>query len=113
VDLEPALNSGAIYFVQAHSIQPQDALAGNGINNASYRKATIFGGMGAPACPLGRYCAAMLGATQQMQSAIRAWKDTDPSVRETDVQVPGEGLFILSAKVTDLGTGSFHYEYAL
>jgi hypothetical protein len=48
-----------------------------------------------------------------MQAAIRAWKDTDPSVRETDAQVPGEGLFILAAKVTDLGTGFFHYEYAL
>jgi len=48
-----------------------------------------------------------------MQSAIRAWKDTDVTVRETDGQVSEEGLFILAAKATDLGTGYFHYEYAV
>ncbi len=113
-DLDPALNAGAVYFVQGLYIHPDDAAAGNGNNNASYRKATVFvGNINTPTCPVGRYCGVLSGATQPMQSAIRAWKDTDSSVRETDVQVPGEGLFILAAKVTDLGTGFFHYEYAL
>ena len=29
------------------------------------------------------------------------------------MQIPGDGLFILASKVTDLGDGSWHYEYAL
>lgn len=41
------------------------------------------------------------------------WKDTDPTVTETDVKISGEGLVILSAKATDLGTGFYHYEYAV
>ncbi len=108
-DLDPALNAGAVYFVQGLYIHPDDAAAGNGNNNASYRKAIIT----RDPTVANKYNGVLSGATQQMQSAIRAWKDTDPSVRETDVQVPGEGLFILAAKVTDLGTGFFHYEYAL
>ena len=48
-----------------------------------------------------------------MQPAIRAWNDYDATVRETDLQVPGEGLFMLGAKVTDLGGGWWTYEYAV
>jgi hypothetical protein len=111
-DLDLTLNTGAVYFVQGLYIHPDDAAAGNGNNNASYRRASISDGTGG-GCPVGRFCAALSGVTQQMQPVVRAWKDNDPSVVETDAQVPGEGLFILSAKVTDLGTGFFHYEYAL
>jgi len=108
-DLDPALNTGAVYFVQGLYIHPDDAAAGNGNNNASYRQATV-----APDPNVAnKYNAALSRTTQRMRAAIRAWKDNDHSVRETDVQVQGEGLFILAAKVTDLGTGFFHYEYAL
>ncbi|MDO8630932.1 MAG: hypothetical protein Q7R41_10605, partial [Phycisphaerales bacterium] len=51
--------------------------------------------------------------TQVEQQALRAWQDGDPSVMQTDVRVPGEGLFILAARVSDLGTGFWRYEYAL
>ena len=59
------------------------------------------------------YCAVVTGFTQTGQPAIRAWKQLDPSVLETNIRVPGEGLFILSAKASDLGDGFWHYEYAL
>lgn len=108
-DLDPTLNPGATYFIQTHSIHPQDAASGNGNNNASYARITIAQSGTNPNV----YNGVSVGATQQMQSAIRAWKDNDPVVVETDAQVPGEGLFILSAKVTDLGDGYWHYEYAL
>jgi len=113
-DLDPSSNAGALYFVEGQFVTPDDAAADNQNNNASYRRVTIYVGTGV-FCPVGRYCAALSGAnpTQRMQSAIRAWKDTAVSVVETDAQVPGDGLFILSAKVTDLGDGYWHYEYAL
>lgn len=114
-DLDPSLNSGALYFVEGQYVAADDAAAENGNNNASYRRVSIFVGTGG-SCPVGQYCLLPFSATyptQRMQPAIRAWKDNDDSVVETDAQVSGEGLFILSAKVTDLGTGMWHYEYAL
>ncbi len=108
-DLNPALNTGAVYFVQGHYVHPDDAFFGNGNNNASYARVTIVQSGTNP----NFYNILSVGATQQMQSALRAWKDNDPAVVETDAQVPGEGLFILSAKATDRGDGYFHYEYAL
>ncbi len=111
-DLDPSLNPGALYFVEGHYVTQDDSEAGNQNNNASYRRVTVTLGTGG-ACPTGQYCLALVGTTQREQSAIRAWKDTDPSVVEREVQVPDDGLFILSAKATDLGTGYWHYEYAL
>jgi len=139
-DLDPSVNGGGLYFVEGHYVTPDDAAAGNQNNNASYRRVTV-GGSGStwtlylkmcnggpranefcttnancpddPACPSGNCTCEAVPDTQRQQSAIRAWKDTDPTVVETDAQVQGEGLFILSAKVTDLGACMWHYEYAL
>ncbi len=107
-DLDPALNTGAVYFMEAHYITADDALAGNGNNNASYRRIVING----PNDTGILYRASATGLTHREQPAIRAWQDTDPSVVETDVQVPDEGLFILAAKAIDL-SGTFRYEYVL
>ncbi len=108
-DLDPSLNAGALYFVQGHYVHPDDAFSGNGNNNASYRRVVFI----RPTADPDRYDGYVQDTTQKLQCAIRAWKDNDTSVVETDAQVPNEGLFILSAKVTNLGTGFFHYEYAL
>jgi hypothetical protein len=108
-DIDPGTNAGAVYFVEAQYLATDDAAAGNGDNNASYRRVIISE---SPLNP-GTYNVLVTGQTQRMQPAIRAWQDTDSSVVETDVQVPGEGLFILAAKVTELGDGWWHYEYAL
>lgn len=105
-DLDPSLNGGGLYFVEGHYVTPDDAAAGNQNNNSSYRRVTVSGSGSS-------WALALTGTTQRQQAAIRAWKDTDPLVTETDVQVPGEGLFIVAAKATDLGTGYWHYEYAV
>jgi hypothetical protein len=103
-DLDPAQQGGGIYFVESQYVTPDDAAAGNHFNNASYRRINIA---------LGTWDASVTGTTQREQPAIRAWKDTDPSVTETDILIPGEGLLILASKATDLGDGYIHYEYAL
>ena len=43
------------------------------------------------------------------QVAIRAWRDHDASVVETDVQIPGEGLLLLAAKAVGIGGGRWRY----
>ncbi|MDO8631559.1 MAG: hypothetical protein Q7R41_13820, partial [Phycisphaerales bacterium] len=105
-DLDPAISGGGQYFVEGHYVTPDDAAAGNQYNNASYRAITVSGG-GAS------WTAAIAATTQRMQPAIRAWQDNDPAVRETDIQVEGDGLLILAAKATDLSGEWWHYEYVV
>ena len=104
-DLAPS-SATVQYFGEGQYVSPDDAFAGNQNNNASYRLLTVTGG------PTD-YSFALAGTTQRAQPALRAWKDTDPTVTEIDIQVPGDGLLILAYQVTDLGNGWWHYEYAV
>jgi hypothetical protein len=69
-DIDPAVNAGAEWFIEGHYITADDALAGNGRNNASWRRVNvnavenITGG----------------GPTHREEAAIFAWKDMDPEV---------------------------------
>ncbi|MFQ5589967.1 MAG: EF-hand domain-containing protein [Phycisphaerae bacterium] len=108
-DLDPELNPGARYFVQGHYVTPGDAAARTHNNNASYREAS------AVRLPTGELTLSFSESadTQRGQPALRAWQDVDNSVHETDLQIPNEGLFILSSKAIALGDGVWRYEYAL
>lgn len=105
-DLDPNQNGGGTYFVEGQYVALDDAQAGNQDNNASYRRVTITGSGN-------NWNAQMADTTQREKPAIRAWKANDPTVVETDVRVPNEGLMILAAKATELNNGLWHYEYAL
>jgi hypothetical protein len=105
-DLDPALNAGALYFVEGHYVTADDSAAGNQNNNASYRKVTVSGSGNI-------YSLNFDGVIQQQMPAIRAWQVFDTDVAEVDVQVPSDGLYIVGAKATDLGGGTWHYEYAV
>lgn len=108
-DLNPALNASARYFVEGHYVHPDDCLVGTQDNNASYREVLV--NENTP----GIYNLAITSThpTQRGQSAIRAWRDVDPSVVENDVHVPGEGLFIVAAKASLLNSGLWRYVYAI
>ncbi len=105
-DLDLSVNAGALYFAEGHYIAADDALAGNGNNNASYRRILV-------SFVSGIFRVNLVDSTQRTKAGIRAWQDNDPTVMETDIQVSGEGLFILAAKATDLGDGNWAYEYAV
>lgn len=113
-DLNPALNGGALYYVEAQYVTPDDAAAQNQDNNASYRRINITG-------TNPNYSAAATGTVVREHPAIRAWKAIDPTLTETIISTPEDtnsggdasGVAILSAKATDIGDGVTHYEYAL
>jgi hypothetical protein len=105
-DVNPALNIGAEYFVEGQYVTPDDAAAGNQDNNVSYRKA-VFAAAGST------FNMSLSGSTTRQKAAITAWRTSDPSVQETQIRIPNEGLMMLAAKVTDLGDGFFGYEYAV
>lgn len=102
------LSGGGSFFVEGHYVTPDDAAAGNQSNNASYRPVTV-----AYNAANSRWEIALTGTTHREEPAIRAWKDADPSVLETDIHVPGEGLFLLAAKTADMNGGWYSYEYAV
>ncbi len=91
VDLDPAGNLGARYFVESQYIHPQDAAAGNGLNNASYREAFV---RLAPSGELHLNLAASAPIVRE-SPAIKAWRHMHPDVSYVDLDVPGDGRFIV------------------
>jgi hypothetical protein len=106
-DVDSASNIGALYWAEAHYVAGDDALTGNGLNNASHRRVTVG------AAP--NYALTMTGAFFERQPAINAWKAQDAAVALTDLDVPGTVVerFHVGRRVTDLGGGVWHYEYAV
>ncbi|MAG56091.1 MAG: hypothetical protein CMJ83_07355 [Planctomycetes bacterium] len=103
-DLDPNLNAGAQYFVEAHYIHPEDATFGTDDNNASWRACT-FSGSG--------YNLVLTGATQREEQALRAWQSVDPSVLIQHADVPGDGRVSVAFKAAALGGGLMRYVYAV
>jgi len=106
-DLDPELNAGAFYYIEGHHIAADDAGAGNGNNNASYRPALVT--EWSENC----YQISTDDDAQDGMPAILAWQERDPLVSIEYVDVPGDGRFILGSRVSALGDGMWHYEYAL
>jgi hypothetical protein len=106
-DLEAVLNPGASYWAEAHYVASDDASASNAYNNASHRRVTVG------ASP--SYTLTMTGSFLEGQPAIFAWQAQDASVEVVDVDVPAAPVqrFHVARKVTDLGGGTWHYEYAI
>ena len=123
-EVNPASNSGALYFGEAIYIAADDAAAGNSWNNASYRRmrflsnsvfSSTFAIPGVNPAP----------TTQRTRPAIQAWRDygggldangqpiADPNIRLQPIDVPGDGRLWVAHKVTDNGNGTWRYEYAV
>jgi hypothetical protein len=103
-DVNPALNPGASYFVEAQYVAHDDAQHQNASDNASYRSLTV--GASPP------YNLTLTGTTQRTKPAIQAWRAADATVRETTIK-GDDGTFFVSAKATSLGGGVWRYEYAV
>ncbi len=110
-DLNPALNVGATYYVEGQYVARDDALAGNQNNNASYRRVLVG------ATPTGTpptYNISHTGSTVRTLPAIWAWQAADPTnVVVQNVDDPAGGRVVVGYNVTDLGNGTWHYEYAI
>ncbi len=101
----------ALYFVSSMYVAPDDAAAGNSLNNASYRRITVN-----PST----FAAALVDSTQRTKPAIFAWKDhglganqPDPAVFISHVDIPTDGRVYVGAKAINLGGGRWRYEYAI
>ncbi|MGY8753168.1 MAG: hypothetical protein ACKVIO_04655 [Phycisphaerales bacterium] len=100
IDVDPALNAGARYFIEAMYIAAGD-------NNASYREIG-FNSISDPYVLANGPQETIAG-----DPAIRAWAAIDPNVSIRESHAPGDGLILLASKVTDNGDGTFDYDYAI
>lgn len=114
-DMSTANFPGALFFIEGAFICPDDGPAGNGGNNNTYRRVTVT---------QGTFAQTAADTAQKMLPAIYAWRDyglgvsgstgiPDPSVTISPINVPNEGTFYAAAKVTNLGNGTWRYDYAV
>jgi hypothetical protein len=96
-------NPGARYFVEAHYVAPDDAVAGNGNNNASYREVAITGGSG-------NWTITNVGFTVREVPALFAWPGASFVIIDS---WPEDGRIIVAYKVNDAGPGFYRYDYAV
>ncbi|MBZ0113623.1 MAG: hypothetical protein K8J08_14255 [Thermoanaerobaculia bacterium] len=100
-DLDPAKNVGALYWVQGQYVVRDDARAGNGLNNTSYR-ATSVGSL--PNLDL-----TLTGTTFRELPVLEAWKAADPSV---ELVVADRMTFFTGDLVDPPGAG-FHADHTV
>jgi hypothetical protein len=105
-DLDPALNAGAQYWGEVVYICTDEAPAQR-YNNYSVRETTVGALTG------GQYNLSFAGSTIPLISAVQRWAQIDAGVAISFVDVPNDGRLYLARKVTNVGGGQFHYEYAL
>lgn len=108
-DLDPAVNAGAAYFAEAQYVHPQDASAGNALNNASYRRFNV----GSSWSSTQGYPLTFSAPTIQFLPAIYAWASIHSDVGLRDYDVPGDGRFTMGFRTWQNENGTWHYEYAV
>ncbi len=101
------------YFGETQYVTPDDATARRGNNNASIKEVSVSGPTNNRTFNYVNISNNPYNNTNRMKSAIRVWRELDPEVTETEIQLPNEGFFILSSRATRLPNGNFRYEYSL
>jgi hypothetical protein len=103
---DPAQNGGARYFIEGYYMSPDDAVAGNHMNNASYREIQFNSSTST----------SPIDTTTRGKSAMYAWKAIGGGISlksfDTD-EAAGAGRVFLGMKATELDNGWYHYQYAV
>jgi len=115
-DLDPNQNDGAVYLAEGAYIAKDDAAAGNGDNNNSYRTFGVGTLTGAG------YQLFWNNPTVREAPAIFAWQDHGLGLNQPDpdvnivpidpISLEDSGLMYLGYKVSENDDGTWHYEYA-
>ena len=97
-------DSTANFYAEGSYTLQDDFEAGTQMNNASYSAFSIN---------QSTFSASTPGQTFRETPAIYAWQAEDPSVQITEVDVPNDGRLIVASNVTDLGDGTYRYDYGV
>lgn len=99
-DLNPAAHPGAVFLIEQYTLAHDDS---NHMNSIAREAASISG------APGGTWTFNIAGGNTINGPAINSWSGATLST----IQGANDGRCILGVKVTDLGNGQWHYEYAL
>lgn len=101
-------DSDLIYIAEGHYVSPDDAAAGNQLNNVSNRAVDIVesGSEFVAVFPTGE-------ETHREESAIERWAASDPSIQLDVIDLAGDGRIFVASVAQPLPTGGFQYEYAV
>ncbi|MEL6797903.1 MAG: GC-type dockerin domain-anchored protein [Planctomycetota bacterium] len=105
-DLNPAMNAGARYFGEGQYVTPDDAAAGNGNNNATYREISVGSFNNG-------WNLNFTGQNRIGQPGIFGWKEVDDNVKLGLLDIQDDGRFWIAYRITDNGDGTWNYEYAI
>jgi hypothetical protein len=100
-DLNVANFPNATYYGECQYVAPDDAAAGNGTNNASWRPLSRSG-----------FNLNATGTTRRTEPAVMAWQPAIPSVDLQIVDIPGEGRFWVGSNCFQTGS-TYRYEYVV
>lgn len=107
VDIDPAANQGARYFIEGQYVEPNEHQFGVHMNNASYKEVS-FNSISS---------SSGVGVTQHMVPGVYAWKACDPLVTVRDIYTVeedgGPALGHVAYRASDNGDGTWHYEYVV
>ena len=106
-DIDTSLHPGAQFIGEAQYVAKDDAAAGNGDNNVSWRPLNVTGQSG------GAWQMQTTSSTRREETALHAWQEYVPTVQVVVVATPGDGRFVVGSHATDNGDGTWHYEYAV
>ncbi|MSR41235.1 MAG: hypothetical protein EXS10_04955 [Phycisphaerales bacterium] len=103
-DLNTTTHPGAVFIAEGQYIHPQDALALNDNNNASWRAFTVN---------QSTWAISLTGATNQQKPAIESWRVYNTAVTTINIDIINDGRMIVGFYVRDNGNGTYRYEYAV
>lgn len=110
-DLNTSLNAGATYYAESLYVAPHEwdwctthPTQCNMNNNVSYRRYNVTG----TASP---FSFSAVGSTVRQKAAVDAWTGATKVTIQPDAAADGIG--IVAYKVTNMGGGVWHYEYAI
>ena len=107
-DLNPTLNTGAVYLAECQYVHPEDASNNNDNNNASYRTFTV-----GTTISSGTYPLTLTGSTIQQKPAIYHLATVYPTTAVVNAGDAADGRYIVGTNVTNNGNGTYRYEYAV
>ncbi len=101
--LDADVHPGGTYFAELQHVAQDDAEAGAGANNASYRRAgmTVSNAL------------TLTGGVFTETPAIFAWGDEVPGVQISTLDIPGDGRLHMGANATQVAPGQWRYDYAV
>lgn len=102
--------TSALYFVERQYMSNEEQPEARN-NNSSYRRVSFTPATNSPQ---------LQGTTFAQRPAIYAWQDhgmgadmPDPDVMISSVNLPDDGLVHIGSRATDLGDGTWRYDYAV